>query len=309
MIGLGRMGGNMARRLHDRGFDVAGFDVDPEQTCNVAANLRWSAGSIPELVEVLKPRRVIWVMVPAGEPTGDVIDQLSALLSPEDIIIDGGDSCYKDSMSRATDLAKKNIPFLDVGVGGGLWGLADGYCLMVGGEKSAYTEALPVLSALSSENGCALLGTSGAGHYARAVQNGIECAMLQAYGEGMELLDGAPFGYNAHQLASLWGNGSEVRSWMLDLCARVLANDSKLRWLKGWIGDAGEGRLAVSEAVDKGVSVPGMATALFARYRSWKPDAFSAKLIAAVRRELGGHDVLEAFAEDSDSFATEKEAA
>jgi 6-phosphogluconate dehydrogenase len=309
MIGLGRMGGNMARRLHDRGYDVAGFDMDFDQLCDAASSLRWSAGSITELVGVLAPRRIVWSMVPAGDPTGDVIDQLAANLSPGDIVIDGGNSHYKDSVRHADELARNGIKFLDVGVSGGVWGLAEGYCLMAGGDAEAYAEVEPAFKALSADGGFALVGPSGAGHYTKMVHNAIECAMMEAYGEGFELLEASPFGPDCGQIASLWLNGSVIRSWMLDLCTKVFANDPKLQSIKGWTEDSGEERTAVSEAVELGVPVPAVSAGLFARYRSWETDDFSAKLIAAVRHESGGHSVLEAFPDVSDAFASEEEAA
>jgi 6-phosphogluconate dehydrogenase len=291
MVGLGKMGGNMSRRLHDHGHQVIGFDLDPRKIDEVSANLTGSAVSLRELARKMSKPRVVWVMVPAGEPTDDAMQQLAKVLSPDDIVIDGGNTFYKCSQSHAEMFAKKGIRYLDIGVSGGLWGLAEGYCLMAGGDKETLDRITPILETLATVGGIAHVGPTGAGHFAKMVHNGVEYAMLQAYGEGFELLQASNFDLDLHQIASLWLHGSVVRSWLLELAEIAFHRDPDLEQLKGWVADTGEGRWTLDCAVEMAVPVPAISAALFARFRSRQNDSFSAKVIAALRHEFGGHPV------------------
>jgi len=292
MVGLGKMGGNMCRRLHDRGHKVIGFDAVPAKIEEVSANLSEAASSLKELVQKLSPPRLVWTMVPAGKPTAEVIAELAGHLESGDILVDGGNSFYKDSQFHAAELAAKDIHFLDIGVSGGLWGLAEGYCLMAGGEKEALEHIQPIIDTLAADGGYARVGNSGAGHYTKMVHNGIEYAMLESYGEGFELLHSSEFELDLHQIASLWLHGSVVRSWLLNLTEQVFRKDSTLDKIKGYVEDSGEGRWSIDEAIEKGVPVPAIADALFARFKSQEQDSYAAKVIAALRHEFGGHKVL-----------------
>jgi 6-phosphogluconate dehydrogenase len=281
-VGLGRMGGNMAERLRRGGHEVIGYDR------NAAIS---DVGSLSELVAKLVAPRAVWVMVPAGDPTEDTIRDLAGLLEAGDLVVDGGNSNFRDSMRRAAELEKRGLLFVDAGTSGGIWGLEIGYCLMVGGSEEAFERIEPALKTLAPENGYAHVGPVGAGHFTKMVHNGIEYAMLQAYAEGFEILHSSQFELNLQQLASLWNHGSVVRSWLLELAESVFAKDPGLLKIRGYVEDSGEGRWTVVEAINEDVPATAIAASLFARFASRQPDSFGMKVIAALRNEFGGHPV------------------
>jgi 6-phosphogluconate dehydrogenase len=282
LIGLGRMGAGIAERLRRSGHEVVGYDRDPAVS---------EVASLRELVDALSPPRVVWVMVPAGQPTEATLKELADLVSSGDILIDGGNSYYKDSKRRAEELSERGISFLDAGTSGGVWGLEAGFCLMVGGPPDAFETVEPILAALAPEEGYAHVGPSGAGHYTKMVHNGIEYGMLQAYAEGFDLLQASDFDLDLHQLSALWNHGSVVRSWLLELAERAFAKDPKLESLRGYVDDSGEGRWTVLEAVERGVAAGTLAQSLFSRFTSREENPFSMRVIAALRNEFGGHAV------------------
>ena len=282
LIGLGRMGAGIAERLRRSGHEVVGYDRDPAIS---------EVASLTELVDALSPPRVVWVMVPAGEPTEATLKELAGLVSSGDILIDGGNSYYKDSKRRAQELSERGIKFLDAGTSGGVWGLEAGFCLMVGGPPDAFATVEPILATLAPEEGYAHVGPSGAGHYTKMVHNGIEYGMLQAYAEGFDLLQASDFDLDLHQLSALWNHGSVVRSWLLELAERAFAKDPKLEALRGYVDDSGEGRWTVVEAVERGVAAGTLAQSLFSRFTSREENPFSMRVIAALRNEFGGHAV------------------
>jgi len=291
MVGLGRMGAGMSERLLRGGHAVVAFDVSPGKVQETASRGAEPAQSLEELAEKLAAPRVVWMMVPAGEPVTQTIEQLAPHLASGDILIDGGNSYYKDSIRRAEELARKGIRFLDVGTSGGVSGLTQGYCLMVGGDAEASKIVEPAFRTLAPKQGYAHVGPSGAGHFVKMVHNGIEYGMLQAYGEGFELLKASRFDLNLHRIAQVWLHGSVVRSWLLELAESAFRGDPNLESIKGYVEDSGEGRWTVHEAIDSAVPIPAIADSLFARFRSRQDDSFSAKVIAALRREFGGHPV------------------
>jgi 6-phosphogluconate dehydrogenase len=282
MIGLGRMGANMRERLRRGGHEVIGYDHNPDIS---------DVGSLSELVEKLKPPRAAWVMVPAGDPTEQTIQELTGLLQKGDLIIDGGNSNFRDSIRRAGELEQKGLQFMDAGTSGGIWGLKIGYCLMVGGSDEAFRHIEPALKTLAPEDGYAHVGPAGAGHFTKMVHNGIEYAMLQAYAEGFEILEASQFDLDLHQLAALWNHGSVVRSWLLELAESAFAKDPDLSQIRGYVEDSGEGRWTVFEAINENVPAPTIAASLFARFVSRQDDSFGMRVIAALRNEFGGHAV------------------
>ena len=285
IVGLGRMGAGISQRLRAAGHETVGFDRDPAVS---------QVASLRELVEPLPAPRVVWVMVPAGDPTEAVISELRALLSEGDIVIDGGNSYYRDSIRRARELSLRGVRFLDIGTSGGIWGLKNGFCLMAGGASDAYEAVEPLLKALAPEHGYAHVGASGAGHYVKMVHNGIEYGLLQAYAEGFDLLAASGFDIDSHQVASLWNNGSVVRSWLLELAERAFEKDPQLEALRGYVDDSGEGRWTVLEAVERGVPAGVIAESVFRRFSSREENSFAMRFIAALRNEFGGHNVREA---------------
>jgi 6-phosphogluconate dehydrogenase len=293
MVGLGRMGGNMSIRLLRRGHEVVGYARSEESRNRVARHGANAAASLEELVAALDPPRAVWVMVPAGEPTESTVAQLGEMLQAGDVIVDGGNSLFRDSVRRAAELSKKGVMFVDAGVSGGIWGLEEGYCLMLGGDPDAVDRLEPVLTDLAPENGWARVGPNGSGHFVKMVHNGIEYGLLQSFGEGFEILNASVYDVDLHQVAELWRHGSVVRSWLLDLLAAALAKDPELARVKGYIEDSGEGRWTVLSAIDEDVPAPVTALSLFARFASRQEESFSAKVIAALRREFGGHAVRE----------------
>jgi 6-phosphogluconate dehydrogenase len=291
LIGLGRMGANMTQRLLGGGHRVVAYDRDPAAVHAVTSAGADGVSSLEELVRKLSPPRAVWLMVPAGAPVEQTIHSLAPLLSPGDAIIDGGNSYYKDSVRRAASLKKQRLHFLDVGTSGGIWGLKVGYCLMIGGEEDVVRRLEPVFKTLAPEEGYAYVGPSGAGHFVKMVHNGIEYGLLQAYAEGFELLHASSYEPDLAQLARLWNQGSVIRSWLLELMEKALTEDPGLASVKGYVDDSGEGRWTVLEAVERGVPLPVISLSLLTRFRSRQDDSFGAKVIAALRREFGGHAV------------------
>jgi 6-phosphogluconate dehydrogenase len=286
IVGLGRMGGNMTERLRKGGHDVETYArTAPERT----------ADSLVELAMKLEQPRIVWLMIPSGAPTEMAIKTLLPLLEDGDILVDGGNSNFRDSIRRAEEAKAKGVSFLDAGVSGGIWGLAEGYCLMVGGDEAAFETVEPILATLAPEDGYARVGPSGAGHFVKMVHNGIEYGLMQAYAEGFELLreiDG--FDLDLAQISALWRHGSVVRSWLLELLERAFEADPGLEQIRGFVQDSGEGRWTVHEAVDAAVPMPAISAALFARFASRQDESFAAKVNAALRNQFGGHAVEEA---------------
>jgi 6-phosphogluconate dehydrogenase len=292
MIGLGRMGGNMVRRLLQGGHQVVVFDRSTEAVKEHVAIGASGARDLADLCTQLRSPRVVWVMVPAGAPVESTLDQLIGNLSPGDIVIDGGNSNYRDSMRRTKRLTAKGLEFIDAGTSGGIWGLTVGYCLMIGAEPDAFRYCEPIFRTLAPPEGYAHVGPPGAGHYVKMIHNGIEYGMLQAYAEGYEILHASKdFELDLHQIASVWNHGSVVRSWLNELAERAFAQDPELASLKGYVEDSGEGRWTVQEAIDLDVPAPVITLSLLARFRSRQADSFGAKVIAALRNEFGGHAV------------------
>jgi 6-phosphogluconate dehydrogenase len=291
MIGLGRMGANMTTRLMRGGHQVVAYDRDPAAVQRSAADGATGAASLQELVAKLQPPRSVWIMVPAGDPTDSTIGELLALLEPGDAIIDGGNSRWTDSKQRYARCKGKQVSFIDAGTSGGVWGLENGYCLMVGGDDDAVKRAEPIFLTLAPEGGYAHVGPSGAGHFSKMVHNGIEYGMLAAYGEGFEILEKSEYKYDLHELASIWRYGSVVRSWLLELLELALKSDPELAKVKGWIDDSGEGRWTVQAAIDESVPAPVITMSLISRFVSRQQESFSAKVIAALRNEFGGHAI------------------
>lgn len=294
MVGLGRMGGNMAQRLLNGGHTVVAYDPDVEARRAAMNAGVTGATSIEELVSVLKPPRAVWVMVPAGEITDTTINALSGALSKGDTIIDGGNSNYKDTIRRAATLLKNGITMLDAGTSGGIWGLAEGYSLMVGGDADAYTRLEPVFRTLAPGEGIGYghVGPSGAGHFVKMVHNGIEYGMMQAFAEGFELMDAKQdLELDLAQVAHIWRYGSVVRSWLLDLTAAALDEDGRLEGIQAYVEDSGEGRWTLEESIELAVPMPVIAASLQARFRSRQESPFGAKLLAAMRNQFGGHSV------------------
>ena len=297
MIGLGRMGGNMARRLLGGDHRLVVYDPAKAAVQALAEQGATGAASIADLASKLTRPRAVWLMVPAGEPTETAINSLAMELSPGDIIIDGGNSYYKDSMRRGAVLAEKEIIFLDVGTSGGIWGLKEGYCLMVGGDAGAVRRMEPVFHTLapSPNEGYGYVGPCGAGHFVKMVHNGVEYGLMQAYGEGFELMQAKrEFDLDLPQIAQIWRSGSVVRSWLLDLVAAALQEDPNLESIAAYVEDSGEGRWTVQESVELAVPAPVLTQALQARFRSRQNQPFSGKLLAALRNQFGGHPVKKA---------------
>ncbi|WP_420629018.1 phosphogluconate dehydrogenase (NAD(+)-dependent, decarboxylating) [Candidatus Leptofilum sp.] len=296
MVGLGKMGGNMARRLIVGGHEVVGFNLHSDVTDQLAAEFGLiPAYSLAEVVENLEAPRVVWVMVPAGKPTESVITELSKLLSEGDLVVDGGNSNYKETLRRGTMLAKKGIRLVDVGTSGGVWGLKEGYSMMVGGSETAVATLTPILKTLapSADKGWGHVGPSGAGHFVKMVHNGIEYGLMQAYAEGFEIMKAKEdFGLDLHQISEIWRSGSVVRSWLLDLTANALSEDANLSNIEGYVPDSGEGRWTVQEAIDLDIPAPIITHSLFARFVSRQDESFGAKLLAAMRNQFGGHAVV-----------------
>jgi 6-phosphogluconate dehydrogenase len=283
----------MVERLMRHGHSVVAYDRDPATVGKYQGLGAAPAKDLADVVRQLETPRVVWIMVPAGKPVDSTIDALLPLLAKGDIIIDGGNSMFKDSIARAERVAAKGIRFVDSGTSGGVWGLENGYCLMVGGERDAVAHCEPIFTALAPENGYAHVGPPGSGHYVKMVHNGIEYALLQGYAEGYEILEASKHfpGLDLHQIASVWQHGSVVRSWLNELAVDAFAKDATLSALKGYVADSGEGRWTVAEAIEEDVPAPVITLSLLMRLRSRQEDSFSAKVIAALRNEFGGHAV------------------
>ncbi|HEX8938537.1 MAG TPA: decarboxylating 6-phosphogluconate dehydrogenase [Candidatus Limnocylindrales bacterium] len=290
-IGLGRMGANMVRRLLRDGHRVVAYNRSPEKTREIATEGAEPAFSLDELIGKLQAPRAVWIMVPAGDATEAQIDDLMARLSPGDTIVDGGNSNFHDSARRHEKVAAKGLHFIDAGVSGGIWGLKVGYCLMVGGEAEPVQRLEPIFRSLAPENGYLHVGGPGAGHYVKMVHNGIEYGLMEAYAEGFEVLHASDYKLDLAAIANLWGQGSVVRSWLLELLASALAPDQDLGHLKGWVADSGEGRWTVQEAIDHDVPAPVITLSLIQRFRSRQDESYGAKVLAALRNEFGGHAV------------------
>jgi 6-phosphogluconate dehydrogenase len=282
MIGLGRMGGNMTKRLADRGHQMKTYDPQVEST----------AKSLEELRDQLDAPRTFWMMVPAGKITEDTFQTLLAAGEAGDVIVDGGNSNFHDSQRRYADARKKGIKFVDAGVSGGVWGLENGYCLMVGGDEDAVAQVEPVFLDLAPPDGYAHVGAAGAGHFTKMVHNGIEYGLMQAYAEGFEVMKSSEFDLDLHAIAGIWRYGSVVRSWLLDLLYAAFEKEGRhLEAIQGYVEDSGEGRWTIAEAIDESVPVPVITAALFARFASRQDESFAAKITAALRNEFGGHAV------------------
>ncbi len=291
MIGLGRMGGNMVLRLLKGGHDLVVYDRDRAAIDAHAKAGAKGAASLADLVRQLRPPRAVWIMVPAGKPVEETIHALLPLLTRGDILIDGGNSYFKDAIRRAGELGPKEIYYLDAGTSGGIWGLTVGYCLMVGGERTAFERIEPLLKTLAPERGYLYTGGSGSGHFTKMVHNGIEYGMMQAYAEGFEILRSSGFNLDLAAIAGLWNQGSVVRSWLLELAQAALEKDPQLQHIRGYVEDSGEGRWTVQQAIDTDVSAPIITLSLLQRFRSRKEETFTDKLLAALRNEFGGHAV------------------
>ena len=291
-VGLGRMGANMVRRLVERGgHEVVGWDRSAASVALLEGIGVRGAESLEAVVAGLRAPRVVWVMVPAGAATEQTLERLSTIVSPGDVVIDGGNAHYTDTVRRARALAERGVHLLDAGTSGGVWGREKGYCLMVGGEPEAYARAEPLFATLAPPNGYARVGPSGAGHYCKMVHNGIEYALMQSYAEGFALMEGGPFAYDLAEVAALWGQGSVIRSWLLELTERALRADPALERVEAWVDDTGEGRWTVQAAIEHAVPTPVIAEALFARFRSRRPDNYADRLLATLRGEFGGHAI------------------
>jgi len=291
-VGLGRMGGNMVHRLRrDGDHAVVAFDPNAGARKAVEEFGATTADSLEALVATLDSPKAVWVMVPSGDITGSTIATLTSLLSTGDVIIDGGNSNYHDTMARGEQCAQKGIHLIDAGTSGGIWGLQVGYCIMAGGDKDAVQRLLPIFTTLAPPDGFLHVGPTGSGHFTKMVHNGIEYAMLQGYAEGFDILQASRFDLDLHGIAHLWNQGSVVRSWLLELAERAFAGDAKLEHIRGYVDDSGEGRWTVQEAIEMRVPAPTIAMSLFMRFDSRRDDSFANKVIAALRNEFGGHPV------------------
>ncbi len=290
-VGLGRMGAGMVERLLAGGHAVVAYDRAAEARRTVALKGATEAASLDDLVRALAPPRAVWLMVPAGDPAEESVRALATRLGPDDVIIDGGNTHYKDGPRRAAELASRGLHYLDVGTSGGVWGLKHGYCLMVGGERPIFERLEPVFRTLAPPEGYAYVGGHGAGHYVKMIHNGIEYALMEAYAEGFELLRAAEFSLDLAAIAHLWNQGSVVRSWLLELAELALKADPHLESLKGYVEDSGEGRWTILDAMEKDVPAAAIALALFRRFRSRQTDPFADRMLAALRNAFGSHPV------------------
>ena len=290
-VGLGRMGLNMVTRLTRGGHAVVGFDRSQEAVARAETEGARGATSLEALVAALAPPRAVWVMVPAGAPTESTIDALAGLLGAGDTIVDGGNSNFHDDVRRAKTLAAQGIAYIDAGTSGGIWGLQEGYCLMVGGPVDACARLEPIFKTLAPPDGYLRVGDSGSGHYVKMVHNGIEYGLMQAYAEGFELMNASAYGIDLAAVSKLWNHGSVVRSWLLELAARALDQDPSLAGLRAYVDDSGEGRWTLQEAIDHSVPMPVLTASLFTRFRSRQDNSFAERLLAALRNQFGGHAV------------------
>jgi 6-phosphogluconate dehydrogenase len=290
-VGLGRMGLNMVKRLEGGGHNVVAYDRAPETVREAEGAGAGGVASLEALVAALTPPRAVWVMVPAGPATESTVNLLSNLLSAGDVIIDGGNTNFRDDVRRAEALSQKGIHYIDAGTSGGIWGLREGYCLMVGGEADVCARLEPLFLTLAPEHGYLHVGTSGAGHYVKMIHNAIEYGLMQAYAEGFHLMHESPYHIDLPAVADLWMHGSVVRSWLLELAGRALHADPRLDALTGYVDDSGEGRWTLHDAIESAVPVPVLAASVFERFRSRQDNPFGDRLLAALRQQFGGHAV------------------
>jgi 6-phosphogluconate dehydrogenase len=290
-VGLGKMGGFMVQRLAAGGHDVVAYARHSESVKQAVSVGARGASSLTGVAAALSKPRVVWLMVPAGEPVTEVISELIPHLSPGDVVVDGGNSYYKDSVRRHSELKALDLHFVDCGTSGGVWGLTVGYCMMVGGDPEPVRRLEPALKTLAPPDGYAHVGGPGAGHMVKMVHNGIEYGLMQAYAEGFEILKSSPYGLDLARIAALWNHGSVVRSWLLELAENAFRDDPALEKLKGWVADSGEGRWTILEAMERDVPAPIITLSLFERFHSRQPESFAAKVLAALRQQFGGHAV------------------
>ena len=290
-IGLGKMGSPMVTRLRRGGHDVVIYGRTPETVKALVKVGAVASKSVTDLVSKLRPPRVVWIMVPSGKTTEEVIVDVAGHMSIGDTIIDGGNSNYHDTKRRGKALEARGITLLDSGTSGGIWGLENGYCIMIGGNKKAYQKAEPIFKTLAPPDGYMYCGESGAGHYVKMIHNGIEYGLMQAYAEGFEILEKSEYNLNLAEICHLWNQGSVVRSWLLELSERAFKSDPGLEMITGYVADSGEGRWTVREAMDKDVPAVVLTYALMARFRSRQEESFSSKVLAALRAQFGGHAV------------------
>jgi len=293
-VGLGKMGLNMVTRLTRGGHAIVAFDRSADAVAKAEAAGAKGAASLDALVAALLPPRSVWVMVPSGAPTESTVEALGGLLSRGDAIIDGGNSNFHDDVRRAETLAEKGIQYIDAGTSGGIWGLTEGYCLMVGGDEATCARLEPIFLTLAPPDGYLRVGASGAGHYVKMIHNGIEYGLMQAYAEGFDLMHASAYQLDLGKISALWNHGSVVRSWLLELAARALAQDGNLDKLKGFVEDSGEGRWTLVEGIERSVPLPVLTAALFTRFRSREDNPFSERMLAALRNQFGGHAVKSA---------------
>jgi 6-phosphogluconate dehydrogenase len=294
MIGLGKMGMNMARRLMQGNHDIIAYDLSKAAVEEIIAEGVTGAPSLQQAVEMLSEPRIVWIMLPAGKPVEDTINRLQDLLRPEDIVIDGGNTYYKDDLRRYQTLKETGIRYMDVGVSGGVWGLKIGYCMMMGGDKDVFEYLEPIFQTLAPKDGYLYCGHVGAGHFVKMVHNGIEYGLMQAYGEGFEILDASEFAetFDYAKIAHMWNQGSVIRSWLLELAEDAFSKSAELSDITGYVEDSGEGRWTVQQAVDTGVPAEVITLSLMRRFRSRQQDPFTDRVLAALRREFGGHAVV-----------------
>jgi 6-phosphogluconate dehydrogenase len=292
IVGLGRMGGNMARRLHQAGHRVVAFNRSPEKTKEIMGEGLEGGFEPAEVVKMLAKPRIVWLMVPAGDATEETMNEFAALLESGDTIVDGGNSNFKDSKRRHALMQEKGISFIDAGISGGIWGLVNGYGTMVGGDPEAVNRLEPIFKSLAPEGGYVYCGPAGAGHYTKMVHNGIEYGLMQAYAEGFEIMHASEYPLDLEKIAKAWMHGTVIRSWLLELAGRAFEmNGSDLADIKGWVADSGEGRWTVAEAIDHDVPAPIITLSLLARFASRQDESYSAKVTAALRQQFGGHAV------------------
>jgi 6-phosphogluconate dehydrogenase len=290
-VGLGKMGLNMVTRLQQDGHQVVAYDVSADSVAAAVKAGAEGAASTAEMAARLTGTKIVWVMVPSGEVTEKVIEEVATQLGAGGIIVDGGNSNFHDTKRRGDSLCTRGITLLDAGTSGGVWGLKLGYCLMIGGEEPAFKTVEPIFKTLAPENGYRHVGPSGAGHYVKMVHNGIEYGMMQAYAEGFEILKFSEYQLDLAAIADLWNHASVVRSWLLELAQRALKDDPNLDSIRGYVADSGEGRWTILEAIDKDVPAVALTYALMARFRSRQEDSFAARILAALRHQFGGHAV------------------
>lgn len=292
LFGLGRMGANMARRWHKRGHDIIVSNRSPKPIDELKAEGLHGVYTLEELVAALKPPRAVWIMIPAGATTDDMIHRLLGLLQPGDAIVDGGNSNWKDSKRHYAECQAQGVHFMDQGTSGGIWGLENGYCLMIGGDDATFKQLEPAFQSLAPDGKYYLhCGSAGAGHFVKMVHNGVEYGMMQAYAEGFEIMEKSEFGLKLDEVAEVWRKGSVVRSWLLDLLADALKDDPKLQGVRGYVEDSGEGRWTIQAAIDEDVPAPVITLALYQRFASRQQESFAAKVTAMMRKGFGGHAI------------------